>query len=545
MQVKSQNRLVFLFIIIFILQLNLFSYPFLGGFYSTYNYFENDKFNTINLVSFYLNQNIREKVNFYFRLTGGFKFYTDILKIESINASKINITNFAFIPSIDLLYFEFRSKKIDHIQLLDGSERERIEKIINYDLFLFRIGRIPITHSSSILLSQRLDGLDSLFTIKNFRFKIFAATNSLDYLSFFNFQEPASSVVFTQWDLKRIPPFSNRLLKNNIDGFIGDITTSDYNFFFSNNLYDDYSVEEKERLNKLRYISVLAGRVFTGFVFELLELYYQNFTLGFLANIDLIPEPFVITFPSEISWSNNTFGGRYHSFYVNLKINGKIISGLYYNLEGIYETGSNAALMIGSRKAYYAYKTIHSFALDTKISYFFSSLLTPVITMNFIYAHGDKNATFVNEAILIKNTKYEFDHSFRSPSNPFLGYVLEPRFTNLTVVIITGSIKPFAFVNNELFSRILIETALLIFTRPVIEGATFISEKSEYLKGDAKYKAVEKAYLGFEIDLFLKWAIFSDLKVEWKTGLFIPNGIIATNGYIPYWKTGIVCNLSF
>lgn len=541
MQIKSKYIIILLFFLILV-SINVAAYPFFGGFLYSSNYFENNKFNTINLTSFYLSQNINNNLFFYTRLTAGFKFYTDILKYESQQAYIVNEKNFAAIPSIDLMFLEFRSKKIDLKPLLP---EEELNKVVNYDLFMFRLGRIPITLNSSMLLSSRMDGFDSFFSIKNFKFRIFTTTNSLDYMPFFNFQDSSSNPVFTKWDVKRIPPLSNRLIKNNIDGFIGDISSNDFNFFFNEKLYQDYSVEEKERLNKLRYTAVLAGRIFTGFSADLLQIYFQNFSIGFLANIDLIPEEFIIVYPSQIAWSNNTFAGRYNSFYINFKAEGKIINTFYYNFEAIYETGVNTGYYDTGTELVLTNKAIHSFALHGKFTYIFENIVTPIINLGFFYGHGDKNVEFIDDAIVIKNTKYPFDHNFRSPTSPALGYALEPKLSNIAVIILSNSIKPFAFAKNPIFSRFLIETALLIFTRPVIGGATFISEKSEYLKGGEKQNTPEKAYLGTEFDIFLKWAIFSDLKVELKNGIFIPNGKINSEGYTPYWRIGLMFNISF
>jgi len=553
MQIKKIfNKYTVILLFIMFAAFNINSYPFLGGIFYTSNYFENNRFSTIDTVSFFLRQNLNDKITFYTRLTGGLKFYTDFIKTEYIEAYSIDLKNFAFIPNIDLLYFEFRSKKIDRALILD--ENDNIKKIVNYDLFLIKFGRIFVNHSSGYLLRMRGDGLDTFFTIKNFKVRLFGFTNSFDYMPFFNFEDPSSVPVFTRWDKKRYPAFSNRLLNDNQDGFISDIADSEYNFFFKNKLYTDYTAEDKERLNNLRYAAVLAGRVFTGFTLEFLQIYFQNLSVGFLANIDLIPNDFVLVYPSHISNALYTFGGKYNSFYISFNANGKIVRNLYYNFEAVYQTGTNASCVNTGTKLYVEEKIIQSFSLNAKLSYFFNHSTAPTVHVEFIYGHGDQNAEFWEDVILIRDTRYKFDHNFRAPVSPKLGYALEPKLSNLAVLIFTNTVKPFGFVKNEVFSRFLIETALLIFMRPVIKGDAFIPEKADYRKGGMLYNDPIKAYLGTEIDIFLKWQIFSDLNIELKNAVFIPNGKIHMNSdtenpdsdnYTPYWRIGLILSMSF
>jgi len=85
---------------------------------------------------------------------------------------------------------------------------------------------------------------------------------------------------------------------------------------------------------------------------------------------------------------------------------------------------------------------------------------------------------------------------------------------------------------------------LSLLLRPNIEGATFISEKSEYIKGGEKVKYPEKFYLGTEIDLDLSWAVFSDFNISLKGGVFIPNYFIYDKNDV-LWKVGLTMNISF
>ncbi|HOV14453.1 MAG TPA: alginate export family protein, partial [Spirochaetota bacterium] len=297
---------------------------------------------------------------------------------------------------------------------------------------------------------------------------------------------------------------------------------------------------ERERLNNLRKSSVIAGRIFSGFTFQLMQVYNQNFSLSFLANIDLIPYDFIVTYPSIKSAVNNTFSGRYSSFYVTFNANGKIIKGLYYNFEATYETGFNTCYNDSGESIKINDSLINSFAINTGLNYFFDHKTKPMFGFKFMYANGDNDVLFNSSAIINKEGD---DNNYRSPMQPSIGYALGPDFSNVIVITLNNSIKPLIFLKNEIFSRFLLESGLLLLLRPNINGATFYKERFEYLKGD-KRSSYEKAYLGLEIDLSASWQIFSDLSFQLQGGVLIPNYTIY-DGNDVFWKVGLSLNVSF
>ncbi|MCK4795942.1 MAG: alginate export family protein [Spirochaetes bacterium] len=536
LKVKKPNKIIFIFFILFFLCSLCNGEPFLGGFFYTYNFFENNKFMTMNSLSFFLDQEFNDYVKFYTRLSTGFKFYTDLPQTET-QVIDTSLSNFSFIPNIDLLYFEFQSKRKEPVIMIENNALGAT----NYDLFFLRIGRIHITQGAGFFLNMKGDGLDSFFTLKNFRFRLFGITNSFNFLPFFDFIEGTSNPIFTNWDRKRYPILTNWKLEDNTNGFISDIKSTDYNFYFDND-YDDYTDSEKSRLNKLRSASVIAGRVFTGFTFELIQIFFQNFSINFVTNIDLIPNDFVHTFPDQIGQIDNTFGGKYTSFYFSFNANGKIYKNLYYNFEAIYETGFNATYYQADTIKF-EYEPIHSFALNAKFSYFFNHVTKPTVHIEFMYAHGDKDVQFRDDTII---NKEDYDNNYKAPNSPQIGYAVQPIFSNIAVIAISQTIKPLNFLKkSDIFSRFSIESVILIYMRPVIKGSAFITEKSEYMEQGLKYENYEKAYLGIEFDLFLLWAIFSDLKAQVKGGIFIPNGLIYTEDYTPLWRVGLSLSISF
>jgi hypothetical protein len=509
---------------------NLQSQPFFGGYYQTENSFSIDEYESINTVSFYLENSLNDFVKFYTRLTLGVKFYASWTAGTSLD-------QFTFIPSLDLMYFEFKTGK----RALEATLKKPGKGEANFDLFFFRLGRIPLKTDYSFLMDMNGDGMDMSFFHQNLRVRLFGITNSFNYMPLFDFADSSSRPVFTNWDRKRLPPLTNLSKDGNTSGFISDIGTDEYNFYFDNALTADYSDAEKERLNRLRVLGMFAGRVFTGVSFDLIQVYSQTFSLSFLANIDLIPNDFVVTFPSEISYGLNTFGGRYTSFYLTFSAQGKIVKGFFYNFEGVYETGMNATLLGDDSKLFYRYDLINSFALSGGLSWFFEHVTRPSLSLNLRYAHGDEDARFVNKAILNQSGQ---DNNFRSPSHELISYVMEPEFQNLFVVELKNTIKPLSALKNDIFSRFLIESGVILILRPLIKGSTFLAERPEYQEGGVSYENPEKVYLGTEIDINAGWQFTSDLSVQLKTGLLIPNYAIYPEQEVIF-KAGLIAVLSF
>ena len=294
-------------------------------------------------------------------------------------------------------------------------------------------------------------------------------------------------------------------------------------------------------MNNLRIAACLAGRIFTGFGLELMQVYFQNLSINFLANIDLIPEDFVVTYPSRTNDIYNTFGGRYTSFYINFSASGKIYGGLFYDFDAVYETGYDATPQNDNVSISYVNALINSFALYHRISYYFSNITKPSLHLSFMYAHGDQDVQFQDNTIVNQQGQ---DNNYRSPTSYPTGFVIDPYFSNLCIIELSNTIKPFSFVKNPIFSRFMIEDGVLLLLRPVIQGGSFLSEKSYYLSGNPGYANPEKAYLGVEIDLAATWQVFSDFAVGVKGGILIPNFDIYNDTNV-LWKVGVTAAFSF
>jgi hypothetical protein len=556
MQLKN-NRLLFSILFLVVTQgMLLQAVPFIGGYFVTGNTFNgrfagnssnqtfgSAQFTTVDNVSFYVDNRFNDFARFYFRTTAGIKLYTDIPNPNN----GLLLSNLAFVPNIDLLYFEFKSRRKNRDIMIENKAWGET----NFDIINVKFGRILVNHGSGMLFNMKGDGIDTYFSIKNFRMRFFAVTNSFDYLPIFNFIDGASTPIFTQWDRQRMVSL-DKLDRSTYPGSSGgyysikeadtidSLSVQNYNFYFSTDLTSDYSQSEQQRLNLLRKASAIAGRVFTGVQIDVLQVFFQNFTVGFLANVDLIPDDFILTYPTQTDLSKYTFGGKYTSFYLSLNANGKIWRGLYYNVEGVYQTGYNATYIKESPSlGRYDFAPIHSFALNATLAYYFYNKLSPTVKVNFYYAHGDSDVQFDDYKVV--NNNYDVlnvsghDNNFKAPTSPTIGYVFQPDLSNLIVIEVSGSVKPLNFLKKEIFSRFFVESAILFYMKPVLSGGSLLPENTATLP-----------FQGTEVDVYTNWNIFSDLAVQLKMGLYFPGGIVSGSDiYSPYGKLGLTATISF
>lgn len=538
-----KNKKINIMIILIFTSILSYSAPFFGGYFSTSNQFDNNVFTTIDYASFYLDHNINQNIEFYTRITAGVQFNADY------NLTEAQLSDLYVILNIDLLYFKFKMDR-QHSPVLLKSKYHKGET--NFDLFSIRFGRIHISHLDNFVFSHKADGFETSFSLSNLKISLFGVTNALDYSSFFNFAGTTSNITFTRWDKMRIPSISHFHKENNTDGFISDINNSDYNYAFYTDDETDYTKNEKQKLNNIRTFSVLAGRIFTGFSVNIYEIYFQNFGIGFLANIDLIPQEFILTYPSNVYQIRNTFGGKYTSMYISGFAHGKIYKGLYYNASITYETGFNATYTNSGTKGYVNNELINSFAFSSGFSYYFNSITKPFIAFDVNYAHGDEDAVLNDNIVLNKTGE---DNTYKTPTQNNIGYVIKPDFSNLLTFGLQFGIQPFSHFNNPFISNLFLKSEIIIFNRPVIKGDSFLNEKMTYQRRPENYIAFdddllgtkfenyEKFFLGAEMNFSILWPIFSDLNLELNGGFFIPNYIIMEGDDFP-WKIGLSVNFS-
>ncbi len=519
--------------IFFLIVFSISSAPYFGGFFISNNTINADSFMTTNSLAFYFDTLINPHVRFYKRLSAGGSY-------DAIFTGRNGISGLAFLPLVELVFFEFNtsgSRDISYIKtniLTDDGK--------NFDFFKFRIGRIAVSSGLLFFNNYKADGVAIDFSIGNFSVNIFGVTNSFDYTPLLDFTGSGQKTVFTRWDLKRLPNLNELNTNKEDSGFISDRESPGYNFYLDPQNSPDYNSAEIAKYNSLRSINSLAGRIFSGVEFSLSRFFYQNISLYFTTNIDLIPDYLVLTHKSAILDVRNTFAGRYNSFYFGMRLDGRIITGLYYNFDIVYETGTNATYYNTGREIKYYNALINSFAINTHITYYFNSKLKPLVGLGFSYAHGDSDAVYSDRTVINKSGE---DNGFKGITKHYTGFVLSPEFTNLLIISLRSGITPCAYIKNRYLSGFYLKNELLLLMRPVLNGSGIYSEKAEYsVVGADKYESNDKFYLGSEFNYTVGYQVFSDLGFEIQGGFLIPNSLISAENRV-FWKVGFSINMSF
>jgi len=528
----KKSNLIFWTFLLLSINININCDTYLINYLTSSFVFDKTTGSVVNSYGIQLQHNFNKYVSLNLHLIAGFSYDISFLGENSISGLSLY-------PLIDELFFQF--------DLFGHRKQSYLKEPVNtqdgkhFDSFSLRFGRIKTIIGSGFYYKMSGDGVNIDFSVKNFGVNFFTITNSLDYLSLFNLRGSSNRVVFTRWDLERVPSLINLSNEGNINGFISNPYSSKYNYFFSNIFSKDYSSDEIERLNNLRYLAVLSGRIFTGLSFNLSNIYYQNFSINFTGNIDLIPNDFILTNPSLTDVAYNTFGGKYSSVYIGFNANGKIVRGLYYNFDIVYETGTNATYFKEGTSLYYEFYPINSFAVKSDIYYYFNYIMKPAMGLSVMFGSGDKDAIYPNNTVL---NKKDHDNGFRPVFNPDTGYVVTPYLTNLVVISFNGSFFPLALTNNRFFSGFFLKNDVNFYLRPIVEGQGMYSEKLTYILLSENYNSTDKIYLGTEIDMTLIWNFVSDFGIELKGGVFIPNYTIYEGNDI-FWKVGINVSMTF
>jgi hypothetical protein len=192
----------------------------------------------------------------------------------------------------------------------------------------------------------------------------------------------------------------------------------------------------------------------------------------------------------------------YHATYLAAGARGTIWRNLGYSLEGTYQTGSSVAA--GSTES----ETISAFAFLGAVDYTWTGDLAPYAVVEYMYGSGDPDRGSVTE-VAAGNTAGTDDEGFLAFGFVQTGFALFPRVSNLHLVRVGGSIRPLGGV--EAFRGL--ELGAYGYAYRKAESSAPISDPRA---------SEDDEDVGTEIDVLLRWRIFSDLGVSLTWGRFFP-----------------------
>lgn len=260
-------------------------------------------------------------------------------------------------------------------------------------------------------------------------------------------------------------------------------------------------------------------RLFTMGELSLPKLFGHSVSASFIAQQDLNPENELIP-EWTIEESDGTQGGNFNSQYSSIHVNGAIIPDLYYATWFTYGTGRTLTWLednVSTTEFSYQYVPVQSVMAGLSLNYYLQTFYNSAFNFRFVYASGDKN----NSSVIEGNTT-EKAKQFTPITSSSFGLVCSPLLSNLIVVELGGSLKPLEGEDLQTGAN------LYGFFRPTPGPLAIAGLKP----GESS------SLLGFELDLFGNYRIFSDFGVSLNTGLFFP--ISSPSGAFDQKAAGLV-----
>ncbi len=211
----------------------------------------------------------------------------------------------------------------------------------------------------------------------------------------------------------------------------------------------------------------------------------QDITFSLIAQQDMQPESTLLTEDDRLSTE-----------YLGIEASGSFKEDLYHRLFGFFNYGHGA------------YNTV-AFLFGGDLSYYMKERNFSRLTFHLLFSSGDTEQGTYYGGYSGADSSQQF---IPISSRDQFGTVFSPNPGNITVGSASYSIKPISR-NAEGSGELQIELTALTFFR---NSTGAISEPGVSVASD-------EYYLGSEADVRLNYRPFSDLGIEFSSGLFMPN----------------------
>jgi len=198
---------------------------------------------------------------------------------------------------------------------------------------------------------------------------------------------------------------------------------------------------------------------------------------------------------SSVDWT-------YNANYVGLGARGTVWAGLGYSAELVYEFGESAAASSTQMESISAYAAL--LTLDYQIP----GVMEPTLLLQYMYGSGDSDRQSTTDA-LAGNQAGTDDHGFLSFGFVQTGYSLFPRVSNIHILRVGGTIRPLESID------------WLHKLQVGVFGYLYRKAQSESPISDSR-AFLDSPDIGKEVDLTLRWRIYSDLGFSLNYGCFFP-----------------------
>jgi len=210
---------------------------------------------------------------------------------------------------------------------------------------------------------------------------------------------------------------------------------------------------------------------------------------------------------------------KYNANYVGVGGRGTIVDGWGYSAEAVFEFGQTAAASSTEKDP------ITAFAFLLTTDYQFQGVLEPVVRLQYMFGSGDDDRVSPTD-MAAGNEAGTTDTSFLSFGFVQTGFSLFPRVSNIHILRLGGSIRPFA--TTELFHKFEVGMYGYLYRKAV--ASELISDSRAFL---------DSADIGQEVDVLLRWRILSDLGFYVNYGCFFPGKAYLDDSPRNFFSAGV------
>ena len=212
---------------------------------------------------------------------------------------------------------------------------------------------------------------------------------------------------------------------------------------------------------------------------------------------------------------------HYDSRYIGFGSTGELIDNLRYSTEWVIERGRSY-----NDQRFLKRSHIKAWGFDNRLDYFFRHKTKPVISGQWMFASGDSNRLGSPTNAEGGNRNDFVDRSFVGFGFRDTGLAFAPRLSNIHVWRLGGSFRPFPDV--EIAKELELGTDWYLYYK----------HRSNAAVSDGLADR-QSGYLGWEMDYYANYRIFSDLSWTIRFGTFFPGKAFSDRTTRTFLLTGI------
>ncbi|RPJ09599.1 MAG: hypothetical protein EHM28_01090 [Spirochaetaceae bacterium] len=246
---------------------------------------------------------------------------------------------------------------------------------------------------------------------------------------------------------------------------------------------------------------------------------YQTLDISIVGQLDMHSTDMVKD-EGDTAWDISN-GGKIDTLYAGIGLQGQLAENFFYESFFIFETGrtlaSQESVTPGNRV--YTYVPIYAFMGGFKLSLFFPEFLASELTLTAVGSSGD-----ADYETYLEGNYDDYSIQFSPISRPTIGLVFPQQMTNLIIVELEYSMKPFSGAVGTIWEKYQMLFQAIGYFR---------SSLSDISNSEGLNSGSEDYYLGTEVDFINNFKPFADLGMSLALGVFLPNNYTEDSAFTP------------